>query len=67
MQDSYSCAFECAVSAQRLYVCVCNSIRDEGWPSASLLDYLNWYLARWARRKYKRFHQKVNKAYCLFL
>ena len=27
------------------------------------LDYLNWYLARWARRKYKRFHGNVNKAY----
>ena len=27
------------------------------------LDYLNWYLARWARRKYKRFHQNVNKSY----
>lgn len=27
------------------------------------LDYLNWYLARWARRKYKRFHGNVNKSY----
>lgn len=27
------------------------------------LDYLNCYLARWARRKYKRFHGNVNKAY----
>lgn len=28
-----------------------------------LVGYLNWYLARWARRKYKRFHGNVNKAY----